>query len=111
MMAGTIVIVEYDALRNRLRRPHSQKLQIRLPELPAQVAEVTMVVPRDAHGAALIDQIIVCRTRAAPGQSRCRTPAPRQRTSPPRGCAPTASSRRAHRTEIWRDDPPNAASA
>ena len=54
-MAGTpIIIVEYDALRIRLRRSHLEKLQIRLPELPTRVAEITMVVPRDAHGAALI---------------------------------------------------------
>ncbi|MGO9363304.1 MAG: hypothetical protein ACLP02_07555 [Rhodomicrobium sp.] len=70
-------ILEYSgALRTRLRRPYSQEFQIRLPEVPALVAEIIRLVPRDAHGAAVIDQIIAAARARRP---RDRTNAERQR--------------------------------
>jgi hypothetical protein len=46
------------AIAIRLQRPYSQEFQLSLLELPALVAEIARVLPRDAHGVALIDQII-----------------------------------------------------
>jgi hypothetical protein len=42
----------------RCRRPYPQEFQLRLLEVPALVAEIVGVLPRDAHSIALIDQIM-----------------------------------------------------
>ena len=64
------------AIRIRLQRPHAQELQLRLLELPALVAEIVRVLPRDAYGIALIDLIVAAARGHRP---RDRTNAERQR--------------------------------
>lgn len=64
------------AIAIRLQRPCSQEFQLSLLELPALVAEIARVLPRDAHGVALIDQIIAAARAHRP---RDLTSAERQR--------------------------------
>jgi len=63
-------------LRIRRRQPSSQELQISLVEVLPLVTEIVKAVPRDAHGAALIEQIIAAARTHRP---RDRTNAERQR--------------------------------
>ena len=64
------------AVRVRLQRPYSQEFQLRLFELPPLLAEIVRLLPRNAHGVALIDQIIAA---ARAHRSQDRTNAERQR--------------------------------
>jgi hypothetical protein len=57
--------------RVRVRRPYSQEFKISLVDAPALIMAIINAAPRDAHGAALIDQIIVA----------IRAPRPRDRTN------------------------------
>jgi hypothetical protein len=99
MTATASVILEHSgALRIRVWRPYSREIQIQLPEVPALVAEIVKVVPRDAHGAALIDQIIAA-TRAH--RPRDRTNAERQRRFRQRHRA-----RRLHTESIGKESTP-----
>ena len=59
MTDTAFVIVRYhDALGIRTRGSYPQEIRIRLSELPALVVEIIRAVPRDTHGATLLDQII-----------------------------------------------------
>ena len=71
------IMMQYcDALGIRTRGSYPQELRIRMSEISALVAELIKVVPRDASGAALLDQII---SAACARRSRDRTNAERQR--------------------------------
>ena len=74
--APIVTLDHSGAVRIRLQRPHAQELQLGLLELPALVAEIVRVLPRDAHGIALIDQIVAAARAHRP---RDRTNAERQR--------------------------------
>ena len=77
MTHAPIVTLDHSgAVRIRLQRPHAQELQLGLLELPALVAEIVRVLPRDTHGIALIDQIVAA---ARAHRARDRTNAKRQR--------------------------------
>ena len=71
-----IIVQYYDALGIRTRGSYPQELRIRMSEISALVAELIKVVPRDASGAALLDQIIAAARARRP---RDRTNAERQR--------------------------------
>jgi hypothetical protein len=64
------------AVRVRLQRPYSQEFQLRLFEVPALVAEIVTVLPRNTHSVNLIDQIVAAARAHRP---RDRTNAERQR--------------------------------
>ena len=77
MTHAPIVTLDHSgAVRIRLQRPHAQELQLSRLELPALVAEIVRVLPRDAYGIALIDQIVAAARTHRP---RDRTNAERQR--------------------------------
>jgi hypothetical protein len=60
MTDGAFIIVNYyDALGIRTRGSYPQELRIRMSEIPALIRELIQVVPRDAPGAAILDQIII----------------------------------------------------
>jgi hypothetical protein len=44
--------------RVRVRRPYSQEFKISLVDAPTVIMAIINAVPRDAHGAVLIDQIV-----------------------------------------------------
>ena len=69
-----IIVQYYDALGIRTRGSYPQEL--RMSEISALVAELIKVVPHDAFGAALLDQIIAAARARRP---RDRTNAERQR--------------------------------
>ena len=71
-----VIVQYYDALGIRTRGSHLQELRIRTSEISALVAKLIRLVPRDASGAALLDQIIAA---ARARRSRDRTNAERQR--------------------------------
>jgi hypothetical protein len=71
-----VILQYYDALGIRTRGSYPQEIRIRLSEVPALVAEIIRRVPRDAHGAALIDQIIAAARARRPSD---RANAERQR--------------------------------
>ncbi len=73
---GFVILKYYDELGIRTRGSYPQEIRIRLPEVPALVAEIIRVVPRDAPSAAVIDQIIAAARARRP---RDRTNAERQR--------------------------------
>jgi hypothetical protein len=77
MTDTAFVIVEcYDALIIRTRGSYPQEIRIRLGEVPALVTDIIRVLPRDKHGAAVIDQVIAAARARRP---RDRTNAERQR--------------------------------
>jgi hypothetical protein len=72
-----LIVQEYGGKLNiRCRRPYPQEFQISLLEAPALIAEIVKAVPYDAHGAALIDQMIAAARARRPHD---RTNAERQR--------------------------------
>ena len=73
---GFVILQYHDALGIRIRGAYPQEIRVRLSDVPALIAEIIRVVPRDAHGAALIDQIIAAARARRP---RDHTNAERQR--------------------------------
>jgi hypothetical protein len=72
-----IILQEYGGkLCIRRRQPNSPEFQVSLLEVPALVIAIIKAVPRDAYGAALIEQIIAT---ARAQRQRDRTNAERQR--------------------------------
>jgi hypothetical protein len=71
-----VILRSYGALAIRTRGSYPQELRIRAPEISALIAELINVVPRDASGAALLDQIIAAARARRPHD---RTNAERQR--------------------------------
>ena len=71
-----VTVQYYDALGIRTRGSYPPELRTRTSEISVLVAELIKVVPRDASGAALLDQIIAA---ARARRSRDRTNAERQR--------------------------------
>jgi len=71
-----VVVQYYDALGIRSRGSHSQEIRIRLADVSALVTHIIRALPRDAHGTAVIDQIIVAARARRP---RDPTNAERQR--------------------------------
>jgi hypothetical protein len=81
--APIVTLDHSGAVRIRLQRPHAQELQLGLLELPALVAEIVRVLPRDAHGIALNRSDCSRSPRAPTARSnQCRTPAPLPSTTP-----------------------------
>jgi hypothetical protein len=74
---SAFIITPYnDALGISSRGSYQQEIRIRLADLSALVTHIMKALPRDAHGAAVIDQIIVAARACRP---RDRTNADRQR--------------------------------
>ena len=73
---GFMMVQYHDALGIRIRGSYPQEIRVRLSDLPALIAEIVGALPRDAHGATLIDQIIAAARARRP---RDRTNAERQR--------------------------------
>jgi hypothetical protein len=71
-----IITPYYDALGIRSRGSYQQEIRIGLADLSALVTDIMKALPRDAHGAAVIDQIIGAARASRP---RDRTNAERQR--------------------------------
>jgi hypothetical protein len=71
-----VIVRYYDALGIRTRGSYPQEIRIRMSEIPTLVTEIIKDVPRDAPGAALLDQIIAA---ARARRSRDPTNAERQR--------------------------------
>jgi hypothetical protein len=73
---GFMIVQTYDALCIRVRGSQPQEIRVRLPDLAALIAEIIRAVPRDAHCAVVIEQIIAAARARRP---RDRTNADRQR--------------------------------
>jgi hypothetical protein len=73
---GFMIMQYYDSLGIRTRGSYPQELRIRMSQISALVAELIKVVPCDASGAALLDQIIAA---ARARRRHDRTNAERQR--------------------------------
>jgi hypothetical protein len=73
---GFMIMQYYDSLGIRTRGSYPQELRVHMSQISALIAELIKAVPRDASGAALLDQIIGAARARRP---RDRTNAERQR--------------------------------
>ena len=62
---GFMMVQYHDALGIRIRGSYPQEIRVRLSDLSSLIAEIIGAMPRNAHGAALINQII------AAARARC----------------------------------------
>ena len=98
------------AIAIRLQRPCSQEFHLSLLESPALVAEIARVLPRNAHGVALIIAAARAhRPRDLTSAERQRRFRHRRRVQQPRTDRTGKESTPAGK--IWRNDPPDAAIA
>jgi hypothetical protein len=85
-----VVVHYYDTLGIRTRGSYPQEIRVRLSDLPSLIGEIIGAMPRNAHGTALINQIIAAARARRP---RDCTNAERQRRFRQRR---RARERRAH---------------